>query len=123
MEFEYSTQGDPTVGYIVGGIVTVVMIISLWRIFSKAGVPGIFSIIPLVNIYQLVKISGKNPWLFLLLLVPIVNIVVYIIVALGLAKNFGKSGVFGFFGLVVFNLIGYLILAFGGAKYVGGDKA
>lgn len=123
MEFEYSTQGDPTVGYIVGGIVTVVMIISLWRIFSKAGVPGIFSIIPLVNIYQLVKISGKNPWLFLLLLVPIVNIVVYIIVALGLAKNFGKSGVFGFFGLVVFNLVGYLILAFGGAKYVGGDKA
>ena len=123
MEFEYSTQGDPTVGYIVGGIVTVVMIISLWRIFSKAGVPGIFSIIPLVNIYQLVKISGKNPWLFLLLLVPVVNIVVYIIVALGLAKNFGKSGVFGFFGLVVFNLIGYLILAFGGAKYVGGDKA
>lgn len=123
MEFEYSTQGDPTVGYIVGGIVTVVMIISLWRIFSKAGVPGIFSIIPLVNIYQLVKISGKNPWLFLLLLVPIVNIVVYIIVALGLAKNFGKSGVFGFFGLVVFNLVGYLILAFGGAKYVGGDTA
>lgn len=123
MEFEYSTQGDPTVGYIVGGIVTVVMIISLWRIFSKAGVPGIFSIIPLVNIYQLVKISGKNPWLFLLLLVPIVNIVVYIIVALGLAKNFGKSGVFGFFGLVVFNLVGYLILAFGGAKYVGGNKA
>jgi len=123
MEFEYSTQGDPTVGYIVGGIVTVVMIISLWRIFSKAGVPGIFSIIPLVNIYQLVKISGKNPWLFLLLLVPVVNIVVYIIVALGLAKNFGKSGVFGFFGLVVFNLVGYLILAFGGAKYVGGDKA
>lgn len=123
MEFEYSTQGDPTVGYIVGGIVTVVMIISLWRIFSKAGVPGIFSIIPLVNIYQLVKISGKNPWLFLLLLVPIVNIVVYIIVALGLAKNFGKSGVFGFFGLVVFNLIGYLILAFGGAKYVGGNTA
>jgi len=123
MEFEYSTQGDPTVGYIVGGIVTVVMIISLWRIFSKAGVPGIFSIIPLVNIYQLVKISGKNPWLFLLLLVPIVNIVVYIIVALGLAKNFGKSGVFGFFGLVVFNLVGYLILAFGGAKYVGGNTA
>ncbi len=123
MEFEYSTQGDPTVGYIVGGIVTVVMIISLWRIFSKAGVPGIFSIIPLVNIYQLVKISGKNPWLFLLLLVPIVNIVVYIIVALGLAKNFGKSGVFGFFGLVVFNLVGYLILAFGGANSVGANRA
>ena len=61
--------------------------------------------------------------MFILLLIPGVNVIAYIVVALGIAKNFGKSGVFGFFGLVVFSFIGYLILGFGSAQYVGGDKA
>ena len=41
------------------------------------------------------------------------------VVSLGVAKNFGKSGVFGFIGLFLFSLIGYLILAFGSAQYIG----
>ncbi len=44
-----------------------------------------------------------------LIFIPLVNIVV--------AKAFGKSGVFGFFGLFLFSIIGYLILGFGQARY------
>jgi hypothetical protein len=55
-------------------------------------------------------------------LIPIVNIVVGVLIALELAKVFGKSVVFAIFGLIIFSLIGYLILAFGDAKYVGPSK-
>lgn len=121
-DYSYTTTGDPTtalIGGVVGAVVGLLFIIALWRVFSKAGRPGWWAIIPFVNSFQLVKIGGYSGWLFLLLLVPFVNIIVYIVVALGIAKNFGKSGVFGFLGLVIFSIIGYLILGFGSAQYVG----
>ena len=125
MEFDYSASAsaDPTTTYIISGVIALVMIIALWRIFSKAGRPGWHAIIPILNTYDLVKIGGFSGWFVLLFFVPVVNIIIYIVVALGVAKNFGKSGVFGFVGLVLFSLIGWLILAFGPAKYVGADKA
>jgi len=39
--------------------------------------------------------------------------------ALDLAKSFGKSAAFGIIGLWLFNIIGFLILAFGDATYQG----
>ena len=126
MEFEYSTSGDPAAalpGAVVGIVLGLILIIALFKVFSKAGRPGWWAIIPIVNTFQLVKIGGYGIGMFILLLIPGVNVIAYILVALGIAKNFGKSGAFGFFGLVVFSFIGYLILGFGSAQYVGGDKA
>jgi hypothetical protein len=40
-------------------------------------------------------------------------------VALDLAKSFGKSEVFGIFGLFFFAPIGYLMLGFGKSTYKG----
>ena len=100
-------------------VVLIVGIIALWRVFTKAGRPGWAAIVPIYNIYTLVKISGNSGWFTLLYFIPIANIVAAIIVALGVAKNFGKSGVFGFFGLFLFSLIGYLIIGFGSAQYQG----
>jgi hypothetical protein len=42
-----------------------------------------------------------------------------IILALDVAKSFGKSGVFGIFGLWIFSFVGYPILGFGSATYQG----
>lgn len=56
-------------------IVLVVAIVAMWKVFVKAGEPGWASIIPLYNAYVMVKIAGLNPLLFLLFLVPIVNVV------------------------------------------------
>jgi len=109
--------------WVVYAIVVVVGIIAMWRVFTKAGRPGWAAIIPIYNTYTLVKIAGYSGWFVLLLLIPFVNIVILVVISLGVAKNFGKSGVFGFIGLFLFSLIGYLILAFGSAQYVGGDKA
>ena len=101
----------------IGIILYIVLAIGLWRIFSKAGYPGILGIIPIVNVVYLVKISGMSGWWALLFLVPVVNLVFGIIVALKVGNAFGKGGLFSFFLLFVFAWIGYLIIGFGSAKY------
>ena len=92
-------------------------IIAGWKIFVKAGQPGWGILIPFYNLYLWVKIAGKPGWWLLLYLIPIVNIVIGIIVALDVAKAFGKSGAFGFFLLFLFSFIGVPILGYGSAVY------
>jgi len=123
MDYSYSYSDQSPVTSVIGLIVAVIAIIALWRVFSKAGRPGWAAIIPIYNIYTLVKVSGNSGWFTLLYFIPIVNIIIAVIVALGVAKNFGKSGVFGIVGLFLFSVIGYLILGFGSAQYVGEKPA
>jgi len=96
--------------------IAVAMIAALWRIFTKAGQPGWACLIPIYNVYILLKIAGKPGWWLILFLIPIVNIVVAILVALAVAENFGKSGGF-VIGMVLLPMIFYPILAFGDAQY------
>ncbi|MFJ1760081.1 DUF5684 domain-containing protein [Amycolatopsis sp. NPDC088138] len=113
----------PGLGFGSGLVFAIITIIALWKVFTKAGRPGWAAIIPIYNVYVLLKIAGRSGWWLLLLLIPLVNLVVAIIVSIDVAKAFGKSGVFGFFGLFLFSIIGYLILAFGGARYTGPPAA
>lgn len=95
----------------------VVIAIALWRVFSKAGYPGILALIPIVNVFFLVKVAGYSAWAALLYFIPIVNIVFGIFVAIRLGERFGKGGAFSFFLLWLFSVIGYLIIGFGSAQY------
>jgi len=97
--------------------VAVVIIIAQWRMFTKAGQPGWAAIVPIYNVYVLLQVAGRPGWWILLYLIPVVNIVVSAIVSIDVAKKFGKSGAFGFFGLFLFGFIGYPILGFGKATY------
>jgi hypothetical protein len=65
----------------------------------------------------LVKIAGYSAWLTLLLLIPIVNLVFSIMVALRVGRGFGKGGAWSFFLLWLISVIGYFILGFGKATY------
>ncbi|WP_232531902.1 DUF5684 domain-containing protein [Microbacterium halophytorum] len=95
----------------------VLVAIGLWKMFAKAGLPGILGIIPIVNLVFLLKIARLNMWLALLYLVPIANIVLAIIVALKVGRNFGHGAAFSVFLLWLFPVIGYLIVGFGGDQY------
>ena len=97
----------------------VVAVVGMWKIFTKAGQAGWKSIIPFYNLYIMLKISGMSAWWILAFFVPFVNLVASILFALNLAKSFGRSALFGIFGLFLFNIIGYLILGFGKSMYVG----
>lgn len=94
------------------------IVISLWKIFTKAGEPGWASIVPIYNAIVLLKISGKPWWWLLLLIIPGVNFVIGILAFLGLAKNFGKGGGFAV-GLLLLGFIFFPILAFGSARFEG----
>jgi hypothetical protein len=98
-------------------ILAVTSIVSFWRIFEKAGDKGWKSLIPLYNTYTLFKVGGYNGWMFLLLLIPIVNIVILLLLSLKLAERFGKSTVFAVVALFLFNPIGFWIIGLGDAKY------
>lgn len=103
--------------------VVVVVVIGGWKVFEKAGQPGWAILIPFYNAYIMLKIAGRPGWWLLLYLIPVVNLVIAIIVAIDIAKAFGQSAVFGFFLLFLLFGIGYLILGFGNYRYQGQTTA
>ena len=108
----------PVIASVFVLIFALLILIAVWKVYAKAGQPGWACLVPIYNIYVLLKIIGRPGWWILLYLVPFVSIIISIINALDLAKAFGKNGLFGFFLLWLFP-IGYLILGFGNDKYLG----
>ncbi|TGK39128.1 DUF5684 domain-containing protein [Leptospira andrefontaineae] len=108
------------IGLVITAIVYIailgVFLFSFWKIFEKAGRPGWAGIIPIYNLYVLMEIVGRPGWWFILFFVPCVGLVISILVAIDLAKSFGKTA--GYAVLFIFG-IGYPILAFSDSKYVG----
>jgi hypothetical protein len=112
-------------GLLAGGMfmlvffgILIVVIASMWKVFTKAGKPGWAAIIPIYNTITLLEIVGRPAWWFILMIIPLVSLVVALMVVADLAKAFGKSGAWGVFLLGLFP-IGWLILGFGSARYVG----
>jgi hypothetical protein len=96
--------------------ITVLVIAGFWKTFVKAGEPGWAAIVPIYNLLVLLKIAGRPLWWFILLLIPVVNLIVWIMVSLDVAKKFGQGAGFGI-GLAVLPMIFYPVLGFGKAQY------
>lgn len=99
----------------------VLEVIALWFLFEKAAEPGWAAIIPIYNYLIAIKIAGKPWWWLLLMLIPIANLVFYIMILNGLSKNFGKGAGFTV-GLFFLRFIFLPILGFGKSTY-SGDKS
>ena len=110
--------GDQTTSVAGASVWSIVAIIAMWLIFKKAGEHGWAAIIPFYNTYILFKITWGKGWKFLLLLIPIYNIILYIQTMIKLAHAYGKGTGFGW-GLVLLNTIFMCILGFGDAQYQG----
>jgi len=123
----YQITSDTGAAFAVTGFMFVWMfilwaiyIVAFWKVFEKAGEAGWKSIIPFYNIWIMFEIAGRPGWWLLFMFIPFANFVVAIVLALDMAKAFGKSAAFGIFGLFFFSFIGYMMLGWGDAKYVGG---
>ena len=120
-----SSQGPGLIGALFGGVfflvwlaVIVLVFVSLWKIFEKAGKPGWAGIVPIYNAIVLLEIVGRPLWWIVLLFLPCANIVVGILVSIDLAKAFGKGAGFGI-GLAILPFVFFPMLAFSDARYVG----
>ncbi len=98
-------------------LVYLLVAIGMWPMLKKAGRPAWGGFIPIYNIYLQIKLAGRTGLLLILYIIPIVNIITAIVVALGVARAFGKGPLYGFFLLFLFQPIGYLVLGFGSAQY------
>lgn len=102
--------------------IAVLMIASIWKLFTKAGKPGWASIVPIYNLIVLLEVAGKPLWFIVLFLIPVANLVAAIMTYIGLAKSFGKGGGFAV-GLLLLPIIFFPILAFGSSTHQGAQKA
>jgi hypothetical protein len=138
--------------YVLGAVIAIIfmivmlisvliLIISYWMIYDKAGQPGWAILIPVYSLIVLFKIVGRPwSWLFwylqlfpfyilmflypseitalLLFLSGVASLVFAVITTNSLSKSFGKNAGFTV-GLLLLPIVFYPILAFGNAKYIG----
>ena len=91
----FASSGVGFFGFIIYAAVIVLEIAGWWMIFTKAGRPGWGAIIPIYNVYLMIKVAGRPGWWLLLFLIPIVNFVIAIIVGINIARRFFKSDAYG----------------------------
>lgn len=108
--------GMSLIMWVISLAIGIFSIITMWKVFAKAGKPGWASLIPIYNLVVLFQVSGMSPWYILLMCIPIANLVVAILLNVKLAEKFGKTGGFAV-GLIFLNVIFMAILAFGDAEY------
>ena len=106
---------------IIALIIGIIAIISMAKIFKKAGKPAWAAIIPIYNLFIMVEIAGLPNVYVLLLIIPVVNIYAYIKAIIEISKKFGKSLAFAIV-TILFPFIGLPILASEKYPYNGGSK-
>lgn len=127
--YSYNINGvDQTVlgtAVIFALIIALIQLAAMWKIFTKAGKPGWYSIVPILNVYTYYEISWGNGWMFLLnflAVIPFVGFVVALVItvmtASKLAKAFGKGTGFTL-GLIFLEPIFIMLLGFGNNEYYG----
>ena len=103
---------------IISLVLCVFVLVCMWIIFRKAGKPGWAAIVPFYNLYVLFDITWGSGMRFLLMLIPLYNIILGIQTQIRLAKAFGKSGGFAA-GLIFLPYVFIPLLAFGKETYQG----
>lgn len=104
--------------WVIALLLIALMIVAMWILFKKAGKPGWAAVVPFYDQYTLYEITWGNGWRFLMLLIPIYNIVLAILTYIRLAKAFGKDEGYAV-GLVFLPQVFVPMLAFGSAAYHG----
>ena len=126
VDYSYSSssqgQAPSPISIIIGLLIALLLIVAMWKVFTKAGQPGWASIIPIYNLYVWCKIVGRPGWWIILMLIPFVNFIIGIILCIDMAKSFGKGVGFGI-GLALLGIIFLPILGFGSAQYQGPSAA
>jgi len=117
--YDMSSSADSAAGGAAFGVFTLVyiviivlMIVSMWRLFVKAGKPGWAAIVPIYNQIVMLQIAGRPAWWILLtIFIPFFGWWVAIVAIIDFVKSYGKSTGYGVFAIFL-PLIAYPMLAF-----------
>lgn len=100
---------------IVGGIfsfmIAIIIIVSIWKLYTIKGYPGWYMFIPIYNLYILCKIANLSGWFLLLFLIPFVREIAVLYLYYMTAKAYGRGLLFTI-GLVILPVIFIPIMAF-----------
>ncbi len=94
----------------------IIPIIASWMIYEKAGRYGWAALVPIHKDIRMLEIAGKPGWWVFLYLVPILNIVIFVSMLIGLSKRFGHGIGFAM-GLLFLPFVFFPILAFDKSVY------
>ncbi|QEG42428.1 DUF5684 domain-containing protein [Roseimaritima ulvae] len=108
--------------FLVMMALNLLIIVGLWKVFSKAGKPGWAALIPVYNLIVLLEIVKRPLWWVVLAMIPMVNLAVSIVLCLDLAKQFNKGPGFGI-GLALLPYVFVPMLGFGSAEYADAVEA
>jgi signal peptidase I len=79
------------VEFVIAFIILIILpYVGLWKLFEKAGQAGWQAIIPIYNIYVMIKLSGRPLWWMILLIIPAINLLVLVGITIDFIKSFGK---------------------------------
>jgi hypothetical protein len=125
LNYQFFMDGNPMFGSsplfvivasLISGVVLDIIVLFLlimlearWKIFKKAGKDGWAAFIPVYSTFMMLDIVGKPAVWFLLLCIPLVNIIFAISIVNLLAKRFGKDTEYTF-GLLFLPFIFYPLL-------------
>lgn len=96
--------------FVVAGIV------GAWRFFRKAGRPGWACLVPGYNAVEFLRVAKLPAWLAVLFLVPLVNVVLFAVACIRVARAFRKGPRFAA-GLVLLPPFYMANLGLGPARY------
>lgn len=105
---------------ILAAAVVLLVTVALWRLFEKAGRHGWEAVIPVYNLYVWCKLTYGSGWYCISLIIPILNIISYMVLSIKTAYCYGKGFLFGG-GILLLPPVFLLWLAFGDARYEGAE--
>jgi len=111
-----SASSSGTAGLVFFVVILAFYIAAGWRVLTKAGEPGWGMFVPIYNLYLVCKIAGRPEWWLILFFIPLVNVVIWLIVSMDIAKGFSKGPGFGI-GLWLLSPVFVPILGFGSSTY------
>ena len=69
----------------------IIYFLSTWKLFIKAGEKPIYSLIPFYNLIIMMKIIKRPKWWFILLFIPVINLLMAGVIIIETLRSFGKN--------------------------------
>jgi signal peptidase I len=95
-------------------------LLALAMTFKKAGVAWWKALVPVLNIVEVNKLTGRPVWRTILFFIPVINFIMMVQAILDLARSFGRHGFFDHLCAVVVPYLYFLYIGFSkNVKYAG----